>query len=332
MTQIKRLQRVAPVTLLLAGTLLCFGTPCYAQRDRPGIPSSGATTVQSTAFATNLSAALKNPGQVRRLDLSGQNLTEISDSIGLLANLVELNLGRNKLTSLPASIGELRNLDVLNISNNNFSELPAAIRAMVHLDVLNISNNPGIVLDERAFSGLGNIKELRMDFIKASALPTSLASCLMLAIFSAEGNSLKSLPAFFSNLKLLKNINVNDNEISVLADAIFLLPDLETLTVSSNILKELPDGIGGSKLKTFEADSNGIESVPPSIGDCKSLERLSLVNNELTTLPKEIGKCKNLGFLDISGNDITSLPVKELASLPALSVLRIANSPQMQKK
>ena len=326
MTQSKRLIRLTIIALLVAGTL------CHAQRDRAGIPSSGAVTAQSTAFVTDLSAALKNPSQVRRLDLSGQNLTVLPDSIGLLANLVELNLGRNKLTTLPASVGELRNLDVLNISNNNFNELPAAIRTMVHLDVLNFSNNPITTLDERAFSGLGNLKELRIDFIKISALPTSLGSCLVLSTFSAEGNSLKSLPAFFSNLKLLKNINVNDNEISVLADAIFLLPDLETLTISSNILKGLPDGIGGSKLKTFEADSNGIESVPPSIGDCKSLERLSLVNNELTTLPKEIGKCKNLGFLDISGNDITSLPVRELASLPALSVLRIANSPKMQKK
>lgn len=326
MTKIKLLKRVALVALLSMGTL------CYAQRDRTGTPASGAVSVQPTAVMNSLSAALKNPNQVRRLDLSGQNLTSISDSIGLLANLVELNLGRNKLTSLPISVGELRKLDVLNISNNNFTELPAAIREMVHLDVLNISNNPIKELDERAFSGLNNLKELRMDFVKVSALPTSLASCLTLATFSAEGNNLKALPAFFGNLKLLKHINVNKNDITVLADIIFMLPDLETLTVSANELRGLPDGIGGSKLKTLEADSNGIDEIPTSIGDCKNLERLSMVHNRLKTLPIEIGRCKNLGFLDISGNDLTSLPVKELASLPALSVLRIANRPEMQKK
>jgi len=324
------IMRITVVVLVLS----CYGIVAYAQApvdSRTPLQSRGVQSI-STSSSNDLSAALKDPKLVLKLDLSGQNLTTLTDSIGLFGNLEELNLGRNKLKSLPISVGELRKLRVLRLAYNNFTEVPLAIRDLAHLEVLNISNNPITTLDERAFTGLANLKELRMDFLKVSVLPTSIGSCLNLNVLSAEGNALKALPAFIGNLKQLTSVNVSSNDISVIADTIFTLPSLETLTINANKLKGLPDALGASRLRTFEADSNAIDSVPASIGGCKNLERLSLAYNKLTTVPKEIGKCQNLGYLDISGNALVALPVKELASLSALSVLRIANKPGMQKE
>jgi internalin A len=45
-----------------------------------------------------------------KLDLSGQKLTELPDSIGELDLLLELDLSNNQLTCLPDSIGNLTKL------------------------------------------------------------------------------------------------------------------------------------------------------------------------------------------------------------------------------
>ena len=49
--------------------------------------------------------------RLRRLDLSGNQLTSVPAEIGQLTSLEELGLGGNQLTSLPAEIGQLTALE-----------------------------------------------------------------------------------------------------------------------------------------------------------------------------------------------------------------------------
>jgi leucine-rich repeat protein SHOC2 len=62
--------------------------------------------------------------RAKKLDLSGQNLTELPDSIGQLYSLVKLDLNNNQLVRLPEEIGNLTRLNKLYLSNNQLKALP----------------------------------------------------------------------------------------------------------------------------------------------------------------------------------------------------------------
>ncbi len=78
---------------------------------------------QDKAYSS-LEKALMNKEDVIELDLSGQNLTVLSDSIGGFSNLKKLKLTNNQLSELPRSIEKLINLRYLYLNSNNFSIIP----------------------------------------------------------------------------------------------------------------------------------------------------------------------------------------------------------------
>jgi len=81
--------------------------------------------------------------RVSRLDLSGNQLTSLPESIGQLTDLTYLDLSGNQLTSLPESIGRLTNLTHLDLSGNQLTSLPLAqIEKLINLHRLNLSDTP----------------------------------------------------------------------------------------------------------------------------------------------------------------------------------------------
>lgn len=96
--------------------------------------------------------------------------------------------------------------------------------------------------------------------------------------------------------------------------------------VSSNALRELPDGVGAMRrahkfnaarnaltrlpdalcamaaLKTLRLEGNRIEALPEAIGELAKLEELALADNRVRRLPASVGKLKRLTLLDASRN------------------------------
>ena len=79
--------------------------------------------------------------EVKELDLSGIELTELPAEIGQLTKLTKLYLRNNSLSNLPAEIGQLTNLTYLYLSNNSLSSLPAEIGQLTKLTKLYLSDN-----------------------------------------------------------------------------------------------------------------------------------------------------------------------------------------------
>lgn len=78
---------------------------------------------------------------LRTLNLSFNNLTEISETIGNLTSLEVLNLDYNHLTTLPETIGNLTSLRLLRLMANEISTLPETIGNLVSLQRLDIRCN-----------------------------------------------------------------------------------------------------------------------------------------------------------------------------------------------
>ena len=75
------------------------------------------------------------------LDLSNNNLHTITEEIDSFGQLTDLDLSDNYLAFLPKEICDLQQLTNLNLSNNALIELPDNIGDFISIQTLNLSNN-----------------------------------------------------------------------------------------------------------------------------------------------------------------------------------------------
>lgn len=79
--------------------------------------------------------------QVKKLNLSGQNLTEIPAYVFEYTNLTKLVLSRNRIYKIPKEIAKLKKLEVLDLMHNELTEIPAPVFKLPKLRVLSVGHN-----------------------------------------------------------------------------------------------------------------------------------------------------------------------------------------------
>jgi Leucine-rich repeat (LRR) protein len=95
----------------------------------------------------------------RVLDVSGQGLAQVPDSVFNRTDVEVLDVSNNQLDgALQAEVRHLRNLRVLDLSNNNFTGVPAEVGQLTKLEVLDLSNNPIAGLPHE----IGNLRNLHV--------------------------------------------------------------------------------------------------------------------------------------------------------------------------
>lgn len=105
------------------------------------------------------------------------------------------------------------------------------------------------------------------------------------------------------------------------------MQSLETLIITKNELKSIPDTIGYlSNLVDLDLSFNQIESLTPCISYLLKLKNLSLAYNQITYLPTAITGLINLISLDLTRNPLRVLPA-EISQLPFLRRLRLDDIP-----
>jgi Leucine-rich repeat (LRR) protein len=91
---------------------------------------------------TSLEDALLHKGTCEWLDLSKQEIRQLSDSLFLLTKLKYLDLSRTQLQELPMRIGELKELRYLVLSYNQLGNLPDEFSKLQLLQSLYLDHNP----------------------------------------------------------------------------------------------------------------------------------------------------------------------------------------------
>ncbi len=89
----------------------------------------------------NLSYIFELPFNLKELNLSGNKLKSLTQTVTNLFNLTKLDVSRNDLRVLPNEIGNLENLIELNLSSNRLTELPKSIEKLLNLEYLYLSGN-----------------------------------------------------------------------------------------------------------------------------------------------------------------------------------------------
>ena len=118
-----------------------------------------------------------------------------------------------------------------------------------------------------------------------------------------------AVPAEIGQLTLLRELNLNDNQLTSVPAEIGQLTSLEKLDLDYNQLTSVPAEIGQLRsLEWLNLRGNQLTSLPAEIGQLTSLTELYLHSNQLTSLPAEIGQLRLLQELNLCENQLTSVP------------------------
>ncbi|MBS0288531.1 MAG: hypothetical protein JSS07_00670 [Proteobacteria bacterium] len=187
-------------------------------------------------------------------------------------------------------------------NNNHNPKLKKAFAKLVDL-----KGNQSLLTYHAKEETINNINELiiRNSIRKAKCALDCSDSCLTRIPKSVLKD--KELSIFW---RQLIKLNISNNRISVLHDAIGQLTALEEFDANNNQLCALPNTIGQlSALTLLNANDNQIAFLPDTIGQCIALKGLFLHSNKLAALPNAIIQCAALEVLDVMQNYLRNLPI-----------------------
>ena len=135
-------------------------------------------------------AAIGDLKELTDLNVGGNQLTALPDTLGALTGLTELWAYSNKLSTLPDSIAAaLTRVKKLNLYNNKFTTLPKPIIKLTSLIELNLCNNQLVILPD-SIAALMALEELYLFNNKLVTLPDSIAALTALETLNLGSNPL----------------------------------------------------------------------------------------------------------------------------------------------
>ena len=197
---------------------------------------------------------------IKELNLSSNQLTELLSEIGNLARLTHLYLNNNQLTELPGEIGNLTQLTYLYLSSNELTQLPSEIGQLTQLNYLYLSSNELTQLP----SEIGNLTQLNVLYLRSNQLtilPREIWQLTQLTYLYLSNNELIQIPKEICNLTQLTDLDLSNNKLTQLPSEIGQLTQLTYLYLSSNELTQLPTEIGNlTQLTWLDLHGNPIEN------------------------------------------------------------------------
>ncbi|XP_052542855.1 DISP complex protein LRCH3 isoform X2 [Tympanuchus pallidicinctus] len=170
-------------------------------------------------------------------------------------------------------------------------------------------------LEEAAASGTLSLSGRKLrDYPRASAANHDLSDTTRADL---SRNRLSELPAEACHFVSLESLNLYQNCIRYIPEAVLNLQSLTFLNISRNQLSTLPVHLCSLPLKVLIASNNKLVSIPEEIGQLRQLTELDVSCNEIQTIPPQIGSLESLRDLNVRRNHLVRLP-EELAELPLI--------------
>lgn len=164
-------------------------------------------------------------------------------------------------------------------------------------------------------------------------LPAEISNLYMMQELKLSNNNLTSLPESFGKLQNLRALDLKENPIQRLPESFSQLISLEVLYINKQLSedwfadKEIHNNILGEvaelrQLTYLNIGNMGLSEFPPSLQNMKNLEELYAYNNNFKQIPESIGSLKKLRILELSNNKLTSLPgaISQCTNLEGLNL------------
>jgi len=251
------------------------------------------------------------------LNLYDMKLTELPESINQLVNLLKLDLGSypwgntgNQFSELPESLRGLPQLQWLGLRRIGLTSLPEWMGQLKQLRTLHLSGNPLLLLPEW-LEQLTLLEELSVGGCELNDLPESLGNIstlreVCLGEFSYGGNPLIYLPNCLRKLRTLDTLIAIDCNLTMLPNWINELTSLARLHLQNNKLIDLPPSLAQLKnLKMLDLEGNLLN--PELAATYKeglvALKAYLRAKATTTRLPKSLHKRKLKVFLCYASQD-----------------------------
>ncbi|KAL4937399.1 hypothetical protein BDV06DRAFT_203002 [Aspergillus oleicola] len=223
--------------------------------------------------------------RVHTLNLSNNKLNMDNIQVVLeMAALRDLKLAKNNLEGpFLQDVGRLSSLEVLDLHENSLTSLPETLADLKSLRVLNVGHNQLI------------------------SLPFEILCNLPLKEIIAPKNKLQGalIPASVQRLDALQNLDIVGNALQKISENETLeLPNLQTLAISMNRIKSLPDVSSWQTLLTLSAEDNSISELPSGFTELKNVKNVDLTGNDITKLDERVGFMDNLFTFRIANNPL----------------------------
>lgn len=288
---------------------------------------------------------------LRYLNISECNLRYIPTTVWLCVSINTLDLSRNKIGHLVPDIGNLQNLTHLNLSQCNLATLPAEVGFCADLiEIVLMANQieslPDTLKDckklmylKMSYRSFSSLLDSYMENliskgqIKSEHVPVVVYELENLRILDLKHTKINYLPE--NNLKNLNNLYVDNNYFDNFPEFSLkpMTENLKILTISNNLLKEIPNELVNLvNLEILDLSFNSISSIPKrlnlinlkelllndnylsslnkSMTSLKNLERLTLNNNQLNDIADYLFDSVKLVYLDLSYNNLTKISAK----------------------
>ena len=150
-----------------------------------------------------------------------------------------------------------------------------------------------------------------------------------LEVLNLSGNALRTLPDWLPELPHLKVLFCSDNQFTQVPEVVGACPQLSMVGFKSNQIRSVPASSLPLALRWLILTGNRIETLPDTLGQRPTLEKLALAGNRLHHLPDSLAGAPNLALMRISANAFEEFP-DWLFELPALCWLALAGNPATQ--
>ncbi|XP_013137489.1 PREDICTED: chaoptin-like [Papilio polytes] len=244
------------------------------------------------------------------LDISNNNISEISLINTTLTNLKAVNLRNNKLTKLTNSLFNARNVIYLDLSFNNISNLnDTDFQMFPNLKVLKLSNNKIKNFNVPQINALSNVSIINLAHNRISHV--DLKYFEELVGIDLSSNNISTINNTFSkNVDHLILVDLSNNTIENLPPGIFNnMKILKSLNLSSNHLTKLRYGSlkGLHNTEVLDISRNNILEFDVNVfHECQALKKLIIDYNRIKSVDVEnfSHTLSNLTVLSLGGNPL----------------------------
>ena len=260
---------------------------------------------------------------LEHLDMSGNNIMSLPDSLAKLKELKTLRLLNCALVHFPPVISQLIRLKELSLAGNqNIVLLPKSLKSLQELTTLNVSNC-GLITFPKVVSKLKKLKYLLLRNNKIKSLPRRVSNLKELEVLDVSANGI-SYSEVISELPKLRYVFLGANNIMSVFDSLEKLEELEVISAYNCGWKGTLAAVSKlTRLKCLDIRGNYIVSIPSSFADLKKLEILDASECDLQSCPEVISQLIHLKRLILHGNNMNSVP-ESLVNLRNLHILDLS--------
>ncbi|KAK3437233.1 hypothetical protein EUGRSUZ_C01957, partial [Eucalyptus grandis] len=240
-------------------------------------------------------------------------LTKLSDSIGMLKYLAELDVSLTSIVELPNSVVNLQSLKVLKIDYSCIQKLPDAIGMMEKLEEIYGEGCRQLEVILSDIVGLPSLRILKLTETRVEnvpKLPESLVATRLKILNLSYHRMLKETPELSAFLSLEKLILKGCEMLTKLSDLIGMLKYLVELDVSCTSIVELPNSIVNLKsLKVLKINDSDMQKLPDAIGMMEKLEEIYGEGcRQLEVIPNDIVGLPSLRILKLTETRVENVP------------------------